>query len=1069
MVQRAALIRSPLRAHANASGRRSGRRHSGSGCRCTRPLWNRRRWGPCLGAAVLAFLVAESVAAQQQISGRVVDANGQQPVAGAQVVIEGTQQGTVTDNRGAFTLSNLSSGEVTVRVVMLGYHEIERTVAVGSTGLLFQLTEAAIALDGLVVTGTVGERQRRSIGNVVGRLDASDLQQIAPKIQVQDMLSAQIPGVRIMQSGGEIGTGGTTRIRGSSSLTLSGNPLLYIDGVRVDGSDFTGGVGTFAFAAGNLPSRINDLNPEEIESIEVIKGPAAATLYGTEASNGVIHVITKKGAQGAPQVNLRLREGGYWLPDAVNHFAPTYFRCSGVSQQEGVDPMLQCNAGEIVEVNVLQLDRDLRGQEWFRTGRRPSVGADITGGSESVRYFFSADWSREEGYLPYNWQTRLSGRANLGYTPTDQLSIDFSLGGSRGRSQSASTQQPLSTHITWACPSPGCEAGSGLPNALDGPLRGYIGAVPEIFEEEVEGFQNVDRLTASVNFDHTPLNWFSHRLAVGVDFTNIQDTDLRRGTRSVRHPGNTLNEGMKRVGNTRGTHFTFDYGASGAWQATDNLALTTSVGAQYFERRQESSQARGEVFPLEALETVSAAAERFSFEEFFENKTVGVYVQEEVSWANRIFLTAALRGDDNSAFGEAFTFVTYPKVSASWVVGEERFLQDLDWLSSLRLRAAWGQSGMQPDFFDALRTFEPVIGAGGAPAVTPENIGNPDLSPEVGDEIEFGFDAAFLNDRLSLEFTRFRQRTQDALVRVPVLPSLGFPGVQLQNVGEIRNAGIEVGLNAQVYRGGFANLDLGFTLSSSKNEVVELGGSDFISESASFNQFHVEGFPLASIFYRRIVSAGLVEGETPAENTATNLMCEGGERVPGTNFSRGGGAPVPCEEAPLVFWGQPLPEWEGSVSATLTLGENLSLYGLVDFIRGRTWIDFDVVGVHSFFLNSRAAVERTDPILLGYQALGEIDQLGTMSGDFAKLRTLSAQYLFPESWARSVNASRLAMTVSFDNVATLWRPDEFRFGHRSLDPERSRQTGSETPGFNAFNQERWPTGRSVTVTARVTF
>lgn len=1013
--------------------------------------------------------MAEPAAAQQVISGRVVDASGQRPLSGAQVSIAGTEMGVLADNRGRFEISNVPGTEVTVRVEMLGYRELERTVAVGSTDLHFQLTEAVIALDGLVVTGTAGERQRRAIGNVVSRMDAADLQQIAPSTQVQDMLSAQVPGVRIMQSGGEIGTGGTTRIRGTSSLTLSGNPLLYIDGIRVDGSDFTGGVGTFAFAGGNQPSRINDINPEDIESVEVIKGPAAATLYGTEASNGVIHIITKKGSRGAPQVNMRLREGGYWLPDAVNHFAPTHFRCSGVSQQAGVDPMLQCNPGEIVEVNVLQLDRDLRGQEWFRTGRQPSIGADVTGGGESVRYFFSADWAREEGYLPYNWQNRLSGRANLGYTPTDQLNIDFSLGGSRGRSQSASTQQPLSTHIIWSCPAPGCEAGSGLPNALDGRLRGYIGAVPEVFEEEVEGFQSVDRLTASVNLSHTPRTWFSHRLALGTEFTNIQDSDLRRGTRSIEHVGNSLNQGMKRVGNTRGTQVTFDYSASGAWEATSSLTLTTSVGAQYFERRQESSQARGDVFPLEALETVSAAAERFAYEEFFENKTVGVFIQEELGWENRLFLTAAVRGDDNSAFGEDFTFVTYPKVSASWVLGEERFLEDRDWLTSLRVRAAWGQSGMQPDFFDAIRTFEPVIGAGGAPAVTPQNIGNPDLSPEVGDEIEFGFDASFLDDRMSVEFTRFSQRTKDALVRVPALPSLGFPGVQLQNLGEIQNRGVELGLNARVYQGPSAALNLGFTLSSAKNEIVDLGGQNFINQFVSMGQFHVESFPLASIFFRRVVSADFIEGDTPAENTVTNVMCEGGERVPGTNFSRGGGGPVPCAEAPEVFWGQPLPDWEGSFSANLSIGENLTLFGVVDFIYGRTWVDNDIIAVHSFFLNSRESLERTDPILLGYRAIGDNRQPGVLSGDFAKLRTVSAQYRFPDSWARNVNASRLSMTLTGENLATLWRPDEFSFGHRSLDPERTRQTGGDTPGLNAFNQERWPTGRRVTVTARVSF
>jgi TonB-linked SusC/RagA family outer membrane protein len=1017
----------------------------------------------------LLLLAAGAAAAQQPVAGRVVDGSTLRPIIGAQVLIDGTQLGTTTDGRGEFRFASAAGTEVTLRVVMLGYREYTRTVPVGRTDLVLTLSEMAIALDAVVVTGTVGERQRRAIGNVVGRIDVAELQEIAPARQVQDMLSAQVAGVRIMRSGGEIGTGGITRIRGASSLTLSANPLLYIDGVRADGADFTGGVGTFAFAAGQLPSRINDINPEDIESIEVIKGPAAATLYGTEASNGVIHIITKKGTRGAPQINLRMREGAYWLPDAINHFAPTHFRCTGVSQQANVHPLLRCNAGEIVEVNVLRLDKEILGRDWFRTGRQPAIGADVTGGSETVRYFFSGDYSREEGYLPYNWQNRLWGRANLGYTPSERYNIDFGMGASRGRSRSASTQQPLSTHIIWSCPSPGCEAGSGAPNALDGPLRGYIGAVPEVFENDVHGHQNVDRVTASITFSHRPFDWLSHRLAAGGEFTNIQDTDLRRATRNQEYPGNTFSEGMKRVGHTRGLLATIDYGGSASLAATSDITLTTSFGAQYTERRQESSQARGDVFPLAALETVSAGANRFAFEEFFENKTFGLYIQEEVAWRNRLFLTGAVRGDDNSAFGENYTFVTYPKVSASWVLGEEPFLADVEWLTSLRLRSAWGRSGMQPNFFDALRTYQPVIGAGGASAVTPQNIGNPDLKPEVSTELEFGFDAALLDQRVSLEFTRYVQRTRDGLVRVPALPSLGFPGVQLQNLGEIRNQGIELSANAEVYRSRAATLSLGLTLSSSKSEVVDLGGQPPVVESAGFGQYHVEGFPLASIFFRRVVSADLVPGATPALNSATNILCEGGERVPGTNFSRGGGPPVPCANAPGVYWGQPLPEWEGGINATLTLFENLRLYGLVDFIKGRTWIDNDVIAVHNFFLNSRQALERTDPILLAYRQIGQDRQPGILSGDFAKLRTISAQYRVPDRLARSINASRLFVTVTGENFGTLWRPDEFSFGHRSLDPERTRQTGSATPGFLAFNQERWPTGRRVTVTTRVTF
>src|SRR5690606_15632558 len=213
--------------------------------------------------------------------------------------------------------------------------------------------------------------------------------------------------------------------------------------------------------------------------------------------------------------------------------------------------------------------------------------------------------------------------------------------------------------------------------------------------------------------------------------------------------GMTNPSGLRDVGNTRSTYMSADYGASATWAASSSLSLTSSAGAQFYRRVHEATLSRGTQFPLEALETVSSAAVRTSDEEFWENRSFGLYLQEEIGWENRLFLTGALRGDDNSAFGENFSFVVYPKISASWVVSEEPFMENLGWLNTFRLRGAWGRAGTQPDVFDAVRTYEPVTGFEGTPSIIPENVGNPDLKPEVGDEIEVGFDASFLNDRLS--------------------------------------------------------------------------------------------------------------------------------------------------------------------------------------------------------------------------------------------------------------------------------------------------------------------------------
>ncbi len=268
----------------------------------------RTRWNPLVWVA-FALLGFQPLAAQNTITGTVVEATTQRPLAGAQVLVEGSELGNLTDNRGRFLILGAPAGTVTLRVVMIGYREAT-VEASADQPVTIELQETAISLDEIIVTGTVGEQQARSVGNAIGSVDAAILQERAPVADVQSMLSATVPGVRIMNSSGSIGEGGIMRIRGAASLTLAATPIVVVDGVPVNGQDgdtgLLAGVGQDGRRA---PSRINDFDPDEIESIQIIKGPAAATLYGTEASNGVIQIITKRGSRGAPRVSATIRQG----------------------------------------------------------------------------------------------------------------------------------------------------------------------------------------------------------------------------------------------------------------------------------------------------------------------------------------------------------------------------------------------------------------------------------------------------------------------------------------------------------------------------------------------------------------------------------------------------------------------------------------------------------------------------------------------------------------------------------------------------------------------------------------
>jgi len=1007
------------------------------------------------------------------IAGTVTAATTNELLAGVTVQIEGTQLGAVTSPAGTYRITTVPVGNHTLSARRLGYARATQQVTVRDSvtaTVNFSLEKTVTTLDQIVVTGTPEAQSKRELGNAIGTVNAAEISQVAPPPNVQQLLNG-VSGVRVQSAGGDVGSGGNTRIRGASSMTLMSEPLLYVDGVRVNNSAADNG----AFPGVGVdsrypPSRINDINPDEIESIEIIKGPAAATLYGTEASNGVIQVITKRGTRGRPTVTYQVKQGANWLPDPENLFQHSYYKTA---------------AGEIVDANVLGHDRtvgfpvsyyghcpkpyeqsgDVCKGTPFSTGHVQSYDATISGGADALNYMFFGAWARDEGAVDYNWKDRLSGRSNLTFIPNDKITVDFGLGYERSKLRSAGAQQPITTAILWSCPSPGCEPGKNLPNGLDGPLRGYLLYVPEVYEDNIQGYEDINRSTLTATLRHKPFGWFSHRLTVGGDFTEQQLSSLWKKISTV---GSLNPNGRRDVENSSASYVSADYAAIGTVKVRSSMQFETSAGLQYYRKQNEAILAHGETFPVSDLETISGGALKTAQETFVENKTVGLYIQEQFAWRDRLYLTAAMRGDDNSAFGKDYAATRYPKLSASWVLSDESFASKIPLVSSLKLRAAWGKAGQQPDAFAALRTYAPETGSGGTPTLTPQNLGNADLKPEVGEEIEAGFDASLFSDRLGLEFTWYSKATHDALVSVPALPSLGFPGVQFQNIGRVDNHGLELEVTGNVFRSANTGLVLGFKFSHNTNEVVTLGGASSLVMNATFGQYHVPGYPLGSMFQRRVLSADI----TTASGTprATNMMCESGAVLPGTNFSEGGGPAVPCAQAPAVYWGNPLPSWEGSVNATLTLFRDLQLYALGDFLGGNTILSGDIRASLMSFRNQPAILEAKDPILLAYDILDTRRQPGIVKGGFAKLRIVSATYNFPQNLLRSVKMTRASATLSAQNLWTPWVAQRSDFGVKLTDPEvrNSAGSGSDPGGLTGYNQEGWPQLRRFLFSLRVT-
>ena len=970
-------------------------------------------------AAVLLAAPARASGQEGRVAGYVL--SELRPLPGAQVLVEETGRAVFTDEAGRFLIDGLTGTRVTLRVEMLGYRSRTVSVAVGEQAVRIELTPSALELDALVVTGTPAQTQRRAIGNSIVSIDAAQALSASAAPDMTSLLQGRAAGVVLTPGSGRAGAGPSISIRGLSSISLDQQPLLYIDGVRVNNEIGRGPRGI----ADRAISRLNDINPADIESIEIIKGPAAATLYGTEASNGVIQIITKRGLAGSrPRFTVTVRQGTSWFADAEEQVRTNYARVPGTDT--------------VLSFNAVRYER-ARGRELFERGNIQGYALSVRGGGQSLQYYISSAYDREKGVEPGNDFWRFTSHVNLGLAATDALDIQTSVNLAKGRTRiGGGTNGSILLSAMM---------GNPLLERLGAPSGPYLAYTPDVYRRVFENWQDLTRFTGSLRLEHRPAGWFQQRLTVGLDQTIEDNHGLTKfvppDLAGMFSPTDARGELLQDVRHL--AFLTADYSASVTAPISADVTSTTSIGGQYYRRRTDVASLTAEEFPAPGLSTASAAARVTGSGSPTTNATLGLYVQEQIAWRNRLFLTAALRVDNNSAFGEDIDFVTYPKVSGTWVVSDEPFW-NVGAVDQLRVRAAFGASGQQPQAFAALRTFSPATGTQDQPIVVPQSLGNPNLKPERGEELEVGFDAS-LFQRVGVDFTYFTKRTKDAILQRAIAPSTGFSGAQFVNIGETANSGFEAQLNARIVER--PNLGWGVTLSLShvRDEIVDLGGIDAIPLGLPM-QRHVEGYPIGGFWTRRIVSA-----EVDANGVPQNILCDDGQ----------GGA-VACSSAPLLYFGTPTPKYSGAISTTLTLWNRLQIFGLVDFKTGHHLFNANEF-VRCTFVKvcwENAHPTEADPILLAATYIsGDFSAVSPFieKGRYAKLRELSLAYTPPESWVRGFGAERATITLAARNLHT-WT------AFSGSDPEGRANVGN---ALLSNDQAAFPILPQVVTTINLTF
>ncbi|MCA9738573.1 MAG: SusC/RagA family TonB-linked outer membrane protein [Gemmatimonadota bacterium] len=757
------------------------------------------------------------------VTGRVTDAATQAPMGSTQVFLVGTGLGTLTSQNGRFIILNVPAGTHTLRVERIGFTTIDRQVTVGAGQSVtedFQLATEPLGLDEIVVTGTAGAARRREVGNSISQVDLSDVKQ--PAQNVDALLQGRITGATISPSSGGIGGGSQIRLRGNVSVAMSNQPILYVDGVRVRSDGFAKNVpasGSQLRSNNDISSPLNSIDPADIERIEVIKGSAATTLYGTEAAAGVIQIFTKRGhtgqAQWTAQVETGVARNWAFGPDLSN----------GVPQSEaGVDGNGMIESGGTPE--FMYIDPWLRGNlpscdiatlkpnqpcdsglfsDWGALQQRYSLS--VSGGGEALRYFMSGSWDNDEGVLPLDKEKKFTVRGNFTFNPIENLQLQWNTSYTNddltqtpaGNNAQGITLNSFRRDRNYANDDDFDVVNTIVRNADGSPAQSIT--------------TQIDHMITGLTATYTPRTGFSNRLTVGYDLAQ-QDNRNLRPFGYPQQPAGVLNNGRFEFSN-----LTFDYVGSLDFHLTEAVRSSFSWGGQSVATERLETQAYGENFPGPGEPDVDAAGTTLGFEERIRVVNAGFFVQNLFDISNKYFITAGLRVDGNSAFGQDLGLQAYPKVSASWVVSDEDFWSDD--LGQLKLRAAWGQSGRAPGAFDAVRTYDPV-GWGGNPAFFPNNVGNSELGPERTTELEMGFDASVWDSRLSIEYTYYNQLTTDALFDVRQIPSLGFLSSQLQNVGELKNTGHELAINATVLQRESFQWDLGTSVFTNKGEVSSL-------------------------------------------------------------------------------------------------------------------------------------------------------------------------------------------------------------------------------------------------------
>lgn len=1002
-----------------------------------------------VATAVAMTLIPSFVAAQGtgRIRGHVTDADDKSALPSVQISVANSTTGAVTTAGGTFVINGVPAGTVTLRVRRIGYTNTSREVVVpagGEVAVEIAMAKSVTQLSEVITTAT-GDVEKKSFGNVVATIKADSLVGKVPITNVNELLQARTAGVQVIQGTGQTGASSSIRIRGASSLSLTNEPLIIVDGIRFDNSP----------AASNFSSirvnRFGTFNPDEIESMDIIKGPSAAALYGTAAANGVIVIRTKRGAVGSAKWNAFV-EGG--RVDQNAKFTSNY-QGWGTNLNAAGQPVggpIQCKVFAAAR-KACQLDSLTSYNPWnasetnpFQAQPRLAAGLQVSGGNEALRYFLSGEHQNETG--PYTMPdyeidriTKTRGtkptdreinpnelmmnalRGNFSLSIKPNLTLDVNTGYIR-RDLYNAFEGTFFAGMTFQY-----MTGPGYKNATNGLQREFVG---DVFG--VEGKLRDDRFTGSSSLNWQPTSWLTARAVAGIDQTNsfgYRQQLKGQGPIVGISWGPISNEGGKDYDRSNNARYTLDIGATATNDLAHQINLRTSIGAQRFFDALYQSQGRGYGLPPGAS-TPNSARQRESWEFTTEEATYGAFVEEQVSWRERLYVTAGVRTDQTSAFGREAERTIYPRAAISYLISDENWFPKVPGIARLRLRTAYGKAGVQPSTIAALQYLGaaafPTGTAADEPGLRLASIGNQNLKPEVTTEYEGGFDLGLLGDRVNVEATMFKKLSKDALFNRPLPPSYGTAigsasPTQWQNLAAVENKGTELTVDAQVIRLKQFTWDVRVNGSLLKNKLVDAGNVPLPTAPGARNEV---GYPLFGLWDRKI----------------TNYSDKNGDGLIGDDE---------IDVTPAIAYrGSSLPQREAGLGSTFGfLNRTLQFSVLMDY-RGDFYKRWQYEEWRCQSSGNCEAVNDPKASFADQAAATAANSSSKRTiwgyyvpNDFLKLREISATYTIPESVTHKyLRARGASINLAARNLGYPWSK------YPGIDPE-SNNSVQNTGGGNS--------------------